>query len=111
MSWEFHVGQKVVCVSDAYSCQWVRRVWRIFRRSTPVLHNLNKGDVYTVTGVARIEATPEPFIGLYVAEARHFGMPVDVPFPSLLFRPLITRKTDISIFKSMLAPQKAREDA
>ena len=75
----FRVGQKVVCV-DATGTYLVC-----------------KGNVYTVTGV------DTPFI-----EIDHTEVPSFDDHRGMLasrFRPVVERKTDISIFTRMLKPQ------
>lgn len=84
----FFAGQKVVCVNAK----------EIDNGPT----GLVEGDVYTVlhdlpgvVGVQILEADPSPCMG----------------FRSDRFRPALTKKTDISIFKQAPAPTKIREDA
>lgn len=97
----FHVGQKVVCV-DAKS--------KIGRR-TPLV----RGATYTVrwsglfanhwtNGVSvpcvRVAEITRPCLDDITNE--------DTPFGSCRFRPVIERKTDISIFTEMLTPKNSR---
>lgn len=78
----FHVGQKVVCV-DASSHE---------RAS-----NLQEGAVYTVTGVTDFYGKP----AIRLAEAAHFSGN-NLPFWSFRFRPVVEKKTDISVFEEIL---------
>jgi hypothetical protein len=89
----FHVGQKVACIDDRPSGPWTRR-WL-------VLHC-----VYTV---ARILPPIDPEYQDHLGST--FGVDLlEIPdkpngFGGLRFRPIIERKTDISIFTAMLKPQ------
>lgn len=104
----FFVGQKVVCVDDSLRARWRRNDWFERFRSWNILdHNLNRGDVYTVTHVDIVQTDGGAFEVLLVAEAKHFEFPW-LGFPSFQFRPLIERKTDISIFTELLTPTGPR---
>ena len=91
----FYVGQKVVCVDD-------RRGEADHSEITPV-----KCQIYTVRDVVEWRGQ----FGLRVHEILN---PVDPwlgeerAFYASRFRPVVERKTDISIFKAMLNP--SRED-
>lgn len=109
----FHVGQKVVCVDDRErvsqkDCGFFGR----FRKYRRLHHNLNKGDIYPVTGVGvrRCDRSGEYYEMLLLGGAWHFGH-TEIGFPSFQFRPLLERKTDISIFTAMLTPTKQGVDA
>lgn len=93
----FYVGQRVVCVDDSPA-------------SDGCHVELKLGSVYTVSeahwcdiydwGVLVIEAPRPP-------ERPYFS-----PFyKGQRFRPVVERKTDISIFKAMLNPSKQGADA
>ena len=85
----FHVGQKVVCVDVG----------------EPNEH-LRVGAVYTVAGGGG-NWLREPSI--FLVETKH---PLSgLPFWSRRFRPIVERKTDISIFTKMLTPKKIGVDA
>lgn len=90
----FHVGQKVVCVNADHSQVLVEgRVYTVESVFGQVLPTaLGKKD----TGVSLHEVFPTRS-GLGFAASR--------------FRPVVERKTDISIFQAMLEPKKARADA
>jgi hypothetical protein len=107
----FRVGMKVVCVCDRQRVSWRRRGWLERLRGFRLLgHNLNKGDVYTVTAVDTVfdNITKQPMQTLLVDHAWHFELR-GMGFPSFQFRPVVERKTDISIFTEMLAPAKGRQ--
>lgn len=95
----FHVGQKVVCVNDEEPTYGQRR---------PARRRVTKGKVYTVKCA--------PFINVWGNLAILVG---EVPdrddggtesgFRVSRFRPIVEKKTDISIFKKMLTPNKVKE--
>lgn len=97
----FHVGQKVVCVKrDSWKPMYSGEsapVWR----GVYTIRNISMGDdgkaylMFDEIKNPHIYRIPHP-------EAR---------FRSIHFRPVVTRKTDISIFKAMLNPQNLRTDA
>lgn len=103
---DWHVGMKVVCVNDNYRVSLVTRRWfGLMKRDIRILHNLNKGDTYTITGMVKLQADGGiELVAIFVDGARHFGLPVEWPFPATLFRKIETRKTDISIFTALLTP-------
>lgn len=98
----FHVGQKVVCVDDGCRVAFRRGGWfERYRAWITLDHNLNRGDVYRVVGLERVKTVDGVFLTLHVDGARHFRLS-QVGFPSFQFRPLIEKKTNISIFTEML---------
>lgn len=102
----FHVGQKVVCVNDEGQSPESGQRW------------ITKGHVYVISWVGnyrnirrgknahcvRLDGIDRS--GLYNGRAYH-----DTPFYASRFRPVIERKTDISLFTAMLnpAPSKVTE--
>jgi hypothetical protein len=92
----FRVGQKVVCVNDSMSAYGV---------TSP----LKKGSVYTVSDVMFGTSWRGPDTGLILV-----GVPCVAQFvrgySASRFRPVVERKTDISIFKAMLNPKQASAD-
>jgi len=94
MSCNFHVGQKVVCINDDKSA------------------SLRLGCVYTVVGLLdrmlpTCLGTTEYGVALLEAKPNE----LHIGFASSRFRPVVERKTDISIFKAMLNPSKQRISA
>jgi len=92
----FRVGQKVVCV-DASPI-------------TPgsIFTGAQEGGIYTVRWVGPYE--DEPCIRLQETQRDCWVRGVrDLPYRSCRFRPLVERKTDISIFKALLNPTKQTE--
>lgn len=101
----FRIGQKVVCVDDSV----VVGLW-------DGGFNVKKGAVYTVRGIEPpCECLGASYGGLFLCEV------VDVPestccgvrepsYRAYRFRPIVERKTDISIFKKLLtSAQRKRE--
>jgi hypothetical protein len=88
----FRVGQKVVCIAHP-----VRRV------NDLGLKGFEKGKIYTIAGFKTVEPYGL-FISVMELDRRATGH-VDG------FRPLVERKTDISIFTEMLNPSKRSVDA
>lgn len=85
----FHVGQKVVCVDASEG-----------ERSGKVMLTLNA--VYTISEICAEVRFGER--GVFVAEiSRKISRP---GFKARRFRPAVEKKTDISIFKEMLVPQR-----
>jgi len=98
----FRVGQKVVCVDVSCRYDHLRAPWNV-----PV--PLVKGRVYTVSGTENGGGHP----GVYLCEVRSNWPPFpngdERSFALYRFRPLIERKTDISVFKAMLTPASKKE--
>ena len=91
----FHVGQKVVCVS-APDCDGGRGDERF-----PT--NLLVGEIYNIRWIGIYnESLTVRLVGLY----RNAPKPewIDTPFLASRFRPVIERKTDISVFTALLDP-------
>jgi hypothetical protein len=92
----FHVGQKVVCINATGTFSLAENV------------------VYTVSmvdsngGIASLDGSLQA-IGIGLVEAR--PNPGDYAFDARRFRPVVTRKSDISVFKAMLKPSKTRVPA
>ncbi len=88
----FHVGQKVVCIDDTRR-EFGLREWD---------NRLRRGIIYTIRWVGKY--------GVKLVEinrrTRHVS---DTYYFADRFRPVIERKTDISIFTAMLAPTSIRD--
>jgi len=94
----FHVGQKVVCVDDRETN--LIGLWREGFR--PV-----KGKVYTVSATGLTHPfDPQELPCILVEE---LSRRVFEPIWAHRFRPIVSRKTDISIFTKMLKPVKQGE--
>ena len=91
----FYVGQKVVCVDDR----------PFFSEGVPV--PLVLGRIYTVAGFDNHDC-----LVLVEQPGRNFaGWRSDLGYQKSRFRPVVERKTDISIFKAMLNPSDVRVSA
>lgn len=92
----FHIGQKVVCVDDRPS-------------SSGYPAPFKKGDVFTVALVKRMwDGVGIDLVELPRASIECGGHTL---YNSKRFRPITERKTDISIFKRILADCDQRVDA
>ncbi len=103
MKCNFHVGQKVVCVGDDLAS-----VPEGYVLLTPLVLPV-KGKIYTVRsieiGLVRGEACLrleeiEDQTAEVLAEGELWE--IEIVFDASYFRPLVERKTDISVFKEML---------
>jgi hypothetical protein len=97
----FEVRQKVICVREAPHQIWPECVY-------PRFH-----EVYTIRAL-RVNPRTQVLNGLLVeivnperdAPPDGFGEPF---FGMWRFRPLVERRTDISVFRKMLVPSRAKE--
>ena len=100
----FYVGQKVACV-DADAVEGDGRV------------RLREGRIYTVRKIAthsvrwfRLPKFKDEHRVVWLEEITDRPGD-DTPYCVLRFRPVVERKTDISIFTAMLNPSKVEEPA
>lgn len=100
----FHVGQKVVCIYGDWSVGW-RTV------GTPNLPA--KGAVYTIRALMRWRfGSGDTQLACLLEEIRNPTMDWqdgdigEHPFWVEHFRPIVEKKTNISIFEKMLTPKK-----
>lgn len=106
MTCNFQVGQKVVCVDDTFKDGYERLV------KTPV-----KGQVYTIRQLFKFKACTGSVATIVLLEeivnpVQQWDAGVmEAGFVPRRFRPVVQRKTDISIFKSLLNPVRERADA
>jgi hypothetical protein len=103
----FYVGQKVVCVDAGGHDRYVPRGFKSSRE----MHGLTEGRVYTVRWVG-----PALFgvMGIRVDEIIRPDCPIfgrEAAFAAARFRPVVERKTDISLFTAMLNPKRDRVSA
>jgi hypothetical protein len=87
MSVQFHVNQKVVCIDAG-----------------PFSDRITNGSIYTVSAVG--ENIGNLYLGL---EETTLVKPLQ--WRAKRFRPVVKRKTDISIFTNILNTQRVRTDA
>ena len=106
----FHVGQKVVCIDDLERDEMIPGVSFIGD-----LDGLRKGSVYTIRSVFFSPVFGEPLVRLNEIQrlplCRIGGFKFEGGYDPSRFRPVAERRTDISIFRAMLEPKKARADA
>lgn len=96
----FRIGQKVVCVAKPLGGYGDENV--------PCV-----GRIYTIRGFEFERPTGVERVGLLFEEIRNephhytgYARPTEATFPASKFKPLVERKTDISIFTRMLNPSK-----
>lgn len=107
MECNFTIGQKVVCVDHMNNSK------------TSKLPEIQKGRTYKIReiGIQEVEG-----VGIFDDEitlwlegiSRPYKTPsgaADIGFRCSRFRPVVERKTDISIFKAMLNPSKEQVTA
>lgn len=109
----FHVGQKVVCIDGT-----VRPAKHRVRLIHPMKFFPIKGQVYTIREMMmgelsgkvclRFHEIPDEIVFYVYRGSEYEGVPV---WEASCFRPLVERKTDISIFTAMLNTQRVRTDA
>ena len=102
----FYVGQKVVCIDN-----------------TPQPNSLDFGDgerplvgnIYTITFIFKDIATGSNVLCFHLAEIRRDNLSremwdnEDIGYGAFRFKPLIEKKTDISIFKALINPVNHKE--
>lgn len=89
----FHIGQRIVCIDAGPSDKGVRS-------------GLVKGRIYTISGIF----DHWDGLGLQLNEILTPNAPLLIHFPAWRaerFRPIIERKTDISIFTAILVVESA----
>src|SRR5258706_185581 len=99
----FHVGQRVECIGS------INMADVMYKEATPL-----KGAIYMVRGIDACHS--DGYVGLWLEEIfnekrRYANGFQECSFDQRGFRPIIERKTDISIFIALLnpSPQKVRE--
>lgn len=91
-----NIGQKVVCVNDKPPPRpylWTKSY-------------LKRGRIYTIRETGLITAGGSCGVKLVGIKLG----PRDDPFGQIRFRPVVERKTDISVFKKMLLPAPIVEE-
>jgi hypothetical protein len=91
----FRIGQKVVCIDNGPNPKLKNNFWI---GDIPIV-----GNIYTISGFGFAEATNEELLVLVEIKncSRH-----GIGYSAWRFRPVVERKTDISIFTAMLKPSK-----
>ena len=106
----FYVGQKVVCIDDNFDPLWKGP---FSTGHIPILPT--KGSVYTIRRIL-----PDfPFsnsvaLGILLEEIVNAEVPLiggvqEHPFGARRFRPVVERKTDISVFTEILDRENAKK--
>lgn len=94
----FRVGQKVVCVDDGWA-NWQLADMRSAGISSPI-----KGEIYTVRAVETLQGEAHVWLAEIVnpiVDYSDVGQNEQGWAPEL-FRPVVERKTDISVFTRLL---------
>lgn len=100
MKCDFVVGQQVVCIKDEWPEHFILGI--LFPPRVPMLN-----EVLTISGLEPSkDGGSDVFLQFEEIERKQpCGLlELNVGFNAVFFRPLTTRKTDISIFKKMLTP-------
>lgn len=106
----FRIGQKVVCVDDAFGSDWRSRWEDAGAKTFPV-----KDGIYTVRAMVSRSCgrLGLRFYEIVNPEAKcwHDGQRVvaEIVFNSHYFRPLVDRETDITVFEQLLPPVRVPE--
>ena len=99
----FRVGQKVVCVDAGSTGKYTP--WR----HSDDVHGLTEGVVYTIRAVGSFRGLRD---NVWLAEIhRPLCAGREYPYAAARFRPVVERKTDISVFTAMLNPSQVTVDA
>lgn len=93
----FRVGMKVCCIDDVVHTEWHRPDIKYIGN----LDGLRKGQVYTVRGMFMDHTEGRTMLRLVEIE-RNIWCGFEVGYSPLRFRPVVERKTDISIFQKLL---------
>jgi hypothetical protein len=103
----FHVGQRVVCVSDKLGGSWDAILPGI---AVGGLDGLRRGSIYTVASVEYVYSLEVLVLAeinrKQVKKKSHINAR---GFASSRFRPVVERKTDISIFEALLNPANHKQ--
>jgi hypothetical protein len=105
----FHVGQKIVCVDDLDDISLAEKLGLFIVGD---LDGLTKGAIYTIRALIT-----DPVTGVYCARLHEIhrqpmpyrGGTFEVGFRITRFRPVVEKKTDISIFTRILDDVSKRE--
>lgn len=107
----WHVGMKVVFVNSGGVVNLVRSGWRKWLPRQRLSHNLQTGETYTISGiVTHLDEDRGDIVCIFLVGFA-FKESAKVAFPAGWFRPVETRKTDISLFEGMLTGTKQTECA
>jgi hypothetical protein len=106
----FRIGQKVVCVDDDPNRDSLMVPRHLLIKN---LDGLRRAEIYTIRAMAFERAhNGSQVLCVWLKEIVRPIEGADTEEPGYAverFRPLVERKTDISIFKKLLAPKHTRE--
>lgn len=93
----FYVGQKVVCIND-------QTIDPKPGARPAQLDGITRGRVYTIRHVSAAPFHGIRLVEIFRCQPRYYGggYMVDLPYDASRFRPVVERKTDISIFHRIL---------
>lgn len=106
----FYVGQKVVCIDDIRHKNYLPKGCN---GSWPSLSWPQKNYVYTIKDINRIMGV-KTLILSEISNGCYFSHGIFGPesgYAAARFRPVVERKTDISIFEAMLHNAPSKVDA
>ena len=104
----FYVGQKVICVDASISDKYLPAV-PSYNSWVNDLDGLTEGVVYTIAGTADFFGAPVVFVAEIKRPPHSDGS--ESGYAAARFRPVVQKKTDISVFTKMLKDTKAKEPA
>jgi len=90
----FYVGQEVVCIDVSHD---PRYQWQD-------LGSLKEGNIYKITWVGLWSDSIQK--DLLCIQVEGISRPNNTPFRATRFRPLVEKKTDISVFQKLLVPKE-----
>ena len=98
----WHVGMRVVFIGGGH-VNLIGKGWRKFLPAKKLSHNLVEGEAYTIRAMTTHfdHVSNRDVVVIYLNGFAHKEAAF-VGFPAQWFRPLVTRKTDISVFTAML---------
>jgi hypothetical protein len=102
---DWHVGMKVVCVDASTRNYDPPR----FRSLGTDLSGIEEGRIYTVREILDFYGMVGVRLQGIIRPLSRLGL--EVPYAAARFRPVQTRKTDISVFEAMLTGAKPKVPA
>lgn len=95
MTW--YVGQKIVCIDDSWYGPHKRLGFKRFRFDNVI----KPKNVYTIRRINQHNHFPDRLV-ILLSEVVHPRRPEHFGFPPEIFKPLLDKQTDISIFTDIL---------
>ena len=104
----FWVGQKVVCIDNDDHPEWQTAEARTCKEQ--VSYWLERGNIYVIRKIVSRKNLTIWLRGINRRRTDRGDQEWrDTGFMAERFRPLVERKTDIAIFKKLVAPKRQRE--